>query len=122
MHEKIVSLAKTISGAEDAEESLLELLCTSAEQAWEKRLREGITVSDCEEPFACAAALCAVAGLLTGRAARDSFSSFQAGSVSVSGKAAAETAAASAALRKQAEDLMAPYAPAGDFSFRGVRA
>ena len=45
--ETALTLARELSGAGEAEEALLELLCQAAEQQWEKRLRPGMTTEDC---------------------------------------------------------------------------
>ena len=45
--ETALTLARELSGAGEAEEALLELLCQAAEQQWEKRLRPGMTAEDC---------------------------------------------------------------------------
>ena len=45
--ETVLTLARELSGAGEAEEALLELLCQAAEQQWEKRLRPGMTAEDC---------------------------------------------------------------------------
>ena len=120
MHETILTLAQTVSGARDTEASLLELLCTAQEQAWSERLREGITTEDCRDAYCCACAFSAVAGLLTGRSAGDGVASFQAGEISVRKSSAKETASAMKSLQEQAERLMAPYVAEDTFCFRGV--
>ena len=48
-------------------------------------------------------------------------SSFSAGEISVSTSSAADRSACAQALRDTAEELMAPYAQSGSFSFRSVR-
>ena len=54
--ETALTLARELSGAGEAEEALLELLCQAAEQQWEKRLRPGMTTEDCGKAFPCAVA------------------------------------------------------------------
>ena len=49
--ETALTLARELSGAGEAEEALLELLCQAAEQQWEKRLRPGMTTEDCGKAF-----------------------------------------------------------------------
>lgn len=120
MEETILTLAQAISGAGEKETALLTALCIAAAERWTGRLREGVTAADCGEAFRCAAAFTAVADLAAGGNG-GSVASFTAGEVSVRGRAAAETAALSRALRQTAEGLMAPYAVAADFAFRGVR-
>lgn len=100
--ETVLTLARELSGAGEAEEALLELLCQAAEQQWEKRLRPGMTAEDCGKAFPCAVA-------------------FTAGSVSVRIRGAAESCALAESLRRTAERLMAPFAVPDDFCFRGVR-
>jgi hypothetical protein len=119
--EQILNLAKTISGAADTEESLLELLCAAAAREWEERLREGLTAEDCGEAFLCAAALSAVAALAASRAGGERVSSFKAGEVSVSENSAAEAGVAAGALRAQAESLMVPFIRDDRFCVRGVK-
>ena len=57
--ETVLTLARELSGAGEAEEALLELLCQAAEQQWEKRLRPGLTAEDCGKAFPCAVAFTA---------------------------------------------------------------
>ena len=61
--ETVLTLARELSGAGEAEEALLELLCQAAEQQWEKRLRPGMTAEDCGKAFPCAVAFTAAADL-----------------------------------------------------------
>ena len=120
MGEKILELAKGISGAGDGELALLSALCTAAEQAWRARLRADVAPENCGEAFCCAAAFTAAADLTAGRDG-GAVSGFTAGAVSIQGRSVSDGAALAAALRQTAERLMAPYAEAVDFSFRGVR-
>ena len=121
MHERILALAQTMSGARDTEASLLELLCTVQEQNWSERLRGDLSPEDCRDAFCCACAFSAVAGLLAGRGCGENVESFKAGDVSL--KKSSETEARTAAdnLLCQAERLMAPYVTQDWFCFRGVR-
>ena len=57
--EAILTLAKTLSGAGEDEEPLLEALCQAAEQWWKGRLLPGVTAEDCGEAYPCAAAFTA---------------------------------------------------------------
>lgn len=111
-----MKLAREISGAGEAEEALLELLCGAAEQAWTARLREGVAVEDCGGAFACAAAMTAAAALAAGRSGK-AVSGFTAGEVSVRVR---DAGSCGEDLRQAAERLMAPYAAADDFAFQGV--
>ena len=120
LQETVLTLARELSGAGEAEEALLELLCQAAEQRWNKRLRPGVTAEDCGEAFPCAAAFTAAADLAAARGG-DGVSGFTVGSVSVRIRSAAESCALAESLRRTAERLMAPFAAPEDFCFRGVR-
>lgn len=120
MREEILALARALSGAGEAEEALLEPLCRAARSRWESRLKPGLAPEDCGAAFACAAAFTAAADLAAGRGG-GAAGSFTAGSLSVKGRGAAETAALAQGLRRTAEELMAPYARPEGFCFRGVR-
>ena len=117
MHEEILALAKALSQPAEAELPLLEALCAAAEAELAGGLREGLAPEDCSDAFRCAAALLATAALLPGREAGEALQ-FTAGEVSLRAGGGCETAAA---LRRQAEALMAPYRPDGGFAFLGVR-
>lgn len=120
MHETILELARTVSGASETETALLEALCQAAEMAWTGRLREGVAAEDCGTAFPCAAAFTAAADLAAGRSG-DTVAAFKAGDVSVESRGGADSAALAETLRQTAERLMAPYAWPADFSFRRVR-
>ncbi len=121
MHETIVKLASaiTMAGTGEAETTLLDSLCTAAETDWTRRLRQGVTPSECGSAFVCAAAFTAAAGMMS--AGSGGVTSFTAGDVSVRcGGSGGESGPK--ALLTQAERLMAPYTEADDFAFYGVRA
>ena len=120
LQETVLTLARELSGAGEAEEALLELLCQAAEQRWNKRLRPGVTAEDCGKAFPCAVAFTATADLAAARGG-EGVSGFTAGSVSVRIRSAAESCALAESLRRTAERLMAPFAAPEDFCFRGVR-
>ncbi len=113
MQEEILTLARTLSGGGEDEETALALLCKAAEKEWTGRLREGVGLEECREAFLCAAALFAAAGLTAGRGELR----FTAGDVSVTETEGGKSAEA---LRREAERLMEPYVTAA-FRFRGVR-
>ena len=119
MLEKIVSLARTLTGTGEDEEDLLESLCQAAETLWMGRLREDVISGDCKEALCCAAAFTAAADLAAGQGG--GVTSFTAGEISVKGCGGSEAADRAAALRQTAERLMAHYAQAEDFAFKGVR-
>lgn len=114
MREEILTLARTLSGAGEDEETALALLCGAAEKEWTERLREGAKPEECREAFLCAAALTAAAGLTAGRGGMR----FTAGDVSVTETEGEQSAKS---LREEAQRLMAPYVTAEKFRFRGVR-
>ena len=72
------------------------------------------------EAFACAVAFTAAADL-AGGAGETGISSFSAGEISVKKASAAQRSGAAKMLRQTAERLMAPFAEAENFCFRGVR-
>ena len=121
MDTDILTLAGMVSGAGEAEQRLLEALCSAARQRWVLRLRPDVTEEDCGTAFACAVAFTAAADLLAGGRSSGEVSSFTAGEISVKAASAAERSGNGEALRRTAERLMAPYAESGDFSFKGVR-
>lgn len=120
VHEMVVKLAETVTGASAEENSLLEPLCAASEEMWEKRLRKGLAPADCGSAFACAAAFSAAASLAAGNGGGGT-ASFTAGDVSVKSAAASDAAAFAAAMYEQAERLMAPYVEQDNFAFYGVK-
>ena len=120
MREEILTLARIVSGAGEAEEALRDSLCQAARLRWEGRLREGLTPEDCGRAFACAAAFTAAADLAAGRGGGGAWA-FRGGDISSRGGGAAEAASLAQGLRRTAEALMAPYAETEDFCFKGVR-
>ena len=120
MDTDILTLAGMVSGAGEAEQGLLEALCSAARQRWELRLRQGVGAEDCGTAFICAVAFTAAADLMSGARCGGEVSSFTAGEISVKAASSAERSCNAEALRKTAERLMAPYAESDDFSFKGV--
>ena len=118
MRERILELALAAAGGGEAERVLLEPLCAAAELAWQGRLRMGVSLGDCGEALACAAAFTAAADLAAGEGGSVSFS---AGDISVKAPGGQERAAAAAELRRAAERLMEPYVRATDLWAKGVR-
>ena len=118
MTEEIFGLAKALGhvGAED--ESALQPLCQAAEEELNGRLREGLTAADCGGAFPLAAAWLALSAL-TASGAASGVERFTAGDVTVEERSGAEEERASA-LRRQAEQVMAPYLRDDGFVFRGV--
>ena len=120
MDTDILNLAVTVSGAGEAEQELLQALCSAARQRWELRLRSDVSVEDCGEAFPCAVAFTAAADLVGGMG-ETGVSSFSAGEISVKKASAAQHRDKAEMLRKAAERLMASFAEAEDFCFKGVR-
>ena len=120
MQEKILAMALALSGADEAEQPMMEMLCRTAETFWKGRLHSGVTAEDCLDSFCCAAALTAAADLAAGQGG--GVSSFTAGAVYVRGCGGAESVTRANALRMTAERLMEPYAAVDGFCFKGVRA
>lgn len=119
LHSSVMALVSTLSGAAESALPLLEQLCIASEENWEARLRSGITTTDCQDAFICAAAFSALAAFRISQ--EPEVSSFAAGSVSIGLRSASETAAVAASLRRQAEQLMAAWVTPSDFAFKGVR-
>ena len=82
--ETALTLARELSGAGEAEEALLELLCQAAEQQCVNRQRPGMTTEDCGKAFPCAVAFTAAADLAAARGG-EGVSGFTAGLLSLCG-------------------------------------
>ena len=106
MREEILTLARIVSGAGEAEEALLESLCQAARLRWEGRLRQGLTPEACGRAFACAAAFTAAADLAAGGGGAASFS---AGDLSVSLEKGGDRVRRAEELRQGAARLMEPF-------------
>lgn len=120
MDTDILTLAGMVSGAGEAEQVLLEVLCSAARRRWLAQLRPDVTEEACGSAFVCAVAFTAAADLMDSRTTGE-VSSFTAGELSVKRASSAERAADAEALRATARRLMAPYAQDETFSFKGVR-
>lgn len=104
-----------IQDSSDADLSMLRLLCRSAENSLQQKLRDGITIEDCKADFVAAASLYALAAM----SELDDLSQMeqiQAGDLTMR-RGSANSAAC--CLRYQAEMVMMPYMK-DRFSFRGV--
>lgn len=111
--DQIYAQALLLAGELDCrQETLLKMLCKSAESVLAAKLRNGITPQDCMGDFVAAASLYALATLSEVGDAMEP-ESFRVGDVSVQ-KAAGS--AASNCLRRQAELMIGPYMADG-FSF-----
>ena len=120
MGEQILALTMAMVSGGEEDRTLLEALCAAAETAWTARLWEGATAEACGSAFCCAAAFTAAADFAMARRAGGAVS-FTAGEISVKTGDGADQVSLASALRETAERLMAPYAEAGDFAFKGVR-
>lgn len=120
MFEHILSLASAIVQPSEEEKPLLAALCAAAETELAGRLRPSLTPGDCGDAFPCAAALTAAAAMLPCRNGGD-VEQFSAGDVSVRAGGLDGLCAAVMAMKKQAEEIIAPYAADERFAFRGVR-
>lgn len=120
MKEMIFETACALCAPSTEEESrILEMLCTAVKGSLAAKLRRDVAPSDCEAAFICACACMAAAAVEDIRAREEEIQSLRVGDVSVeSAKPSGEKRAA--ALRHQADMLLAPYM-AADFAFCGVR-
>ena len=114
---QILSTARTLTGAEQDEEMLLQRICLAQEAQLARALREGVKQENCEDACICAAAWLAAAALESARAGGEELSSLRAGDMSVTKRAAADAARRLDALRAQAWALMRPYTKDGGFYF-----
>lgn len=114
-------MAKTITGAEETELTLLEMLCEAARQRLAAQLLAGVAPEDCGTAFPCAAALLAAADFWTCRSGTDAVTSFTAGDLSIQGKDSEKTNAVAKSMRETARTIMAPYTMDEAFCFRGVQ-
>ena len=121
MREEITAIASELSHATQAEENVLDKLCTAACAEIEGKLREGISKEDCEGAFICAAAWLAAAALSSARTNGEEISSLRAGDLNVTTRGEKERSEQYERLRRQAWELMAPYVKDSGFCFRGVR-
>ena len=120
MHERIVKMADAIAQATEKEMPLLDALATSAEAESAGRLRDGLTVENCEDAVICSAAMLAAAGLIACRDGGD-VEQFTAGDVSVKTGSGSDNCEIAAMLRRHVSILMAPYWGDDGFAFVGVR-
>lgn len=119
MTEKIFELAQGMARTGPEDEAALRTLCQAAEEELTGRLRPGVTAGDCGERFPLAAALLALSGLAAAGAA-GGVRRFSAGDVTVE-EQGTDAAARAAALRLQAERVMAAWLKDDGFVFPGVR-
>lgn len=120
MGEKILTLAKALTKADESEQELLEMLCRTQETLLEGRLKDGVSKETCGDAFPCAAAFLAAAALESARAGGEEASSLRAGDLTVTKRSSGESGRRLDVLRAQAWALMRPYTEDGAFCFFGV--
>lgn len=113
--QELLTLAGQIAGAAEGETALLKHLCGAACADLTARLLPEADPAVSGDALLCAAAFSAAADLL---ASREQTGEFHAGDVSFR----TDCAGRIETLRRRAAHLLAPYAAAEDFAFRGVRA
>lgn len=118
MTEQIMAMALRLGRVSQEEQDALEFLCQAAEAELTGRLRDGVGPEDCGTAFVLGCAWLALAGLAGGRYSGGG--QFTAGSVTIREGGSGEDRERSAALRLQAETVMAPYLKDRGFLFRGV--
>lgn len=113
MGKESAALAMALGHVGEEERENLLLLCQAAEQELTQRLKEGVAAEDCSASLALAAAWMALEALEE----RDGVESFSAGDMTI------RTAGnrGNGRLRRQAEQVMAPYLRDDQFCFRGVQ-
>ena len=116
MEQTVLTLALELGGYEESEATGLALACRLAVQELTGLLKSGVSVSDCGEVFAAAAARMALSDWLSMRGATCP-KKFTAGELSVE-----EGGSDPALLRRQALRQMSGYLKQPGFCFRGVRA
>lgn len=112
MENEALKLAMALGCMDEAERENLRVLCRAAVQDWTARLRPGVCAEDCGPALALAAAWTALAML-----GEEDVRRFSAGDLTI------ETGGGERGgrLRRQAEQIMAPYRKDDGFVFRGVR-
>lgn len=119
--EQILSAARTLTGADESEGELLEMICSAQELILERALRADVTKEECRSAFVCAGAFLAAAALESARAGGEELSSLRAGDVTLTKRTAGEGGNGLAQMREQAWALMRPYTKDGGFYFCGVQ-
>lgn len=115
MNERIVELAVMLGKREESGE--LSLLCAAAAEELKGRLKPDVTVEECGDAFALAAAWLALARLYEGEG--DEVERLTAGDVTIQRR---DSEYRRKALILQAEQVMKPYIKDEGFTFMGVRA
>ena len=116
MMEQVFAQAKVLAGIEEGQQTeLLRIYCQAAVTALTGRLREGVTVADCETDFINAASLLALAAYTQ----TDPLTNLQQIQIGDMTMRPGGGCVAAKELRNQAELIMIPYCRDG-FSFLGV--
>lgn len=118
MTEQIVAMARSLGHLEPDQEPGLEALCRAARGELAGRLREGLAPQDCAGAFVLGCAWLALSWLAG--AEDGAVEQFTAGEVSIRTRGSGERAQRAAALRLQAETVLAPYLADRGFAFRGT--
>lgn len=113
-----MELAQVLGHVSQEQLPVLEGLCQAAQLELTARLRTGITPEDCGTAFLLGGAWLALAGLAGGTCT--SGTRFTAGSVTIQEPDSSQHQERAAALRLQAETVMAPYLQDRGFVFQGV--
>ena len=112
MENEALELAMALGRMDETERENLRVLCRAAVQDWTARLRPGVRAEDCGPALALAAAWTALAML-----GEEDVRRFSAGDLTI------ETGGGERGgrLRRQAEQIMAPYRKDDGVVFRGGR-
>ena len=115
--DQIYAQARILAGPlECRQEALLRMVCLAAERSLQRKMRPGLSPTDCKGDFIAAASLYALAAFTETDGAMDP-EVLRVADVTVQ-KAGASPA--TNCLRRQAELMIAPYLTCGSFSFRRV--
>ena len=124
MIQEILTAARAFLGREltEDQETVLTLLCETAMEHWQGRLREGVTPEDCQGAFVTACAWWALSHLVSAlETGAPSPSAFSAGDLTVSmGKTGENWVQTALRLGRQARELLADYTREDGFCFREV--
>lgn len=118
MEEKILAVAKIVTGAPEEEWTYLESLCTAETEHLRSRMKEALC-EQTQDAFICAAGWLAAANYYCGKGG-NGVASWSAGEVSVKEKDAAAWNAVAENLRRAAEQLMKGKLCDEQFAFLGV--
>jgi hypothetical protein len=118
--EDVETRALALLGGDAAGGDGLRALCAAAASELESRLRAGVSSAELGDTFVTAAGILALS-LYVQAGGADDRASVKAGSVAVSRRSGGSVRTSAAALRREAETLLAGYLSDRGFDFRGVR-